>query len=108
MSNSELPNIFKNSSVKKRSNNMKVFYSKYNNYKSDVAVDDVLDVKNSYYDTIDSLFRSGKFVFNVFVEIVTKEGVFYTKIVSKIDDHIVTSESKIIKLDDIVSIRIKE
>lgn len=113
MINKELPKIFKNTEAKKTNNNTKVFCSFYDNSKGDFEVKeeskdyDQVNSSNNYYDTVDRLLNSNKFVFNVPVEIETKDGLIYTKIISKIDDHILTSDSKIIQLHDIISIKIK-
>lgn len=110
MNNKELPKIFKNTETKKITNNTKVFCSFYDNSKGDFESHEEkesLSSSNNYYDTVDRLLNSNKFIFNVPVEIETKEGSLSTKIVSKIEDHILTSDSKIIKLEDILNIKIK-
>jgi len=112
MNNKELPKIFKNTETKKITNNTKVFCSFYDNPKNEFEEKEneernISNASNNYYKTIDELFNNHNFVFNVPVEIETKEGKLHTKIVSKIEDHILTSDSKIIKLQDILSIKIK-
>lgn len=108
----QLPSIFKNSSDKKINNNKRVFYSKYESIGNVIEREDAmnneidLSTSNNYMDAIDNLFRSKQFVFNVPVEIVTKDNTFHTKIVSKVGDHILTSSGKVIELEDILSIKI--
>ncbi len=110
----QLPSIFKNSSDKRINNNKRVFYSKYESIGNVVEKSDNrsnnninnLDSPSSFTNSIDNLFKRKQFIFNVPVEIVTKENTFNTKIVSKVDDHILTSNGKIIQLEDILSIKI--
>lgn len=91
--NKKLPGIYRSTINKKISNNM--------NY-SFVGLSNIDENDNSNNTNF-----SDQYVFNTLVEIETKEGVFNTKIVSKIKDHILTSDNRIIKLNDIKNIKIK-
>ncbi len=112
--NKQLPSIFKNSSDKRINNNKRVFYSKYESIgnvverENDIHDSNINDLNspNSFTNSIDNLFKNKQFIFNVPVEIVTKDNTFYTKIVSKVDDHILTSNGIIIQLEDILSIKV--
>lgn len=111
----ELPSVFKNPSNKKIENNKRVFYSKYESIGNveervigDVTSSNTINLDNAttYMDALDNLFKNNQFVFNVPVEIITKEVTLNTKIVSKVGDHLLTNNGKVIKLEDILSIRI--
>lgn len=113
----ELPSIFKNPTNKKIENNKKVFYSKYERIGNveEKEIGDVtsgndinLDNAKSYSEALDSLFKNNQFVFNVPVEIMTKEVTYNTKIVSKVGDHLLTNSGKVINLDDILTIKIQD
>lgn len=111
----DLPSVFKNINNKKFENNKRVFYSKYesignveergvNSSSSEINLDNAL----TYRDALDNLFKNNQFIFNVPVEIITKDVTLNTKIVSKVGDHLLTNAGKIIQLDDILSIKIKD
>lgn len=112
----DLPSIFKNPCNKKIENNKKVFYSKYESI-GNVVERDIGDISSSneinlnnaltYNEALENLFKNNQFVFNVPVEIITKEVTLNTKIVSKVGDHLLTNSGKVIQLDDILSIKIK-
>ena len=112
--NKELPSVFKNPSNKKIENNKKVFYSKYESI-GNVEQRDVGDIVSNEIDlgnvstfnyALDNLFKNNQFVFNVPVEIITKDVTLNTKIVSKVGDHLLTNGGKVIQLEDILSIKI--
>ncbi|MBQ7136638.1 MAG: hypothetical protein IJO43_01520 [Bacilli bacterium] len=114
--NKDLPSIFKNPCDRKIENNKKVFYSKYESVgnieervKEDSSKFNVIDLDDAitYNEALNNLFKNNQFVFNVPVEIITKEVTYNTKIVSKVNDHLLTNSGKIIRLDDILSINIK-
>ena len=114
--NKELPSVFKNPCNRKIENNKKVFYSRYESIGnveertiSDVTNNREINLDNAitYREALDNLFKNNQFVFNVPVEIITKEVTLNTKIVSKVGNHLLTSNGKMIELDDILSIKIK-
>jgi len=114
--NKELPSVFKNPCNKKIENNKRVFYSRYEsigNVEERTASDVTntreinLDNATTYRDALDNLFKNNQFVFNVPVEIITKDITYNTKIVSKVGNHLLTNSGKVIELDDILSIKIK-
>ena len=108
----KLPSIFKNEIDKKIDNNKKVFYSKYESVGNVVEktseVDSLNDRSTSLSSSLDELLKNNQFIFNVPVEISLKEEIVNTKIVSKVGDHLLTSSGKIINLEDILLIRIKD
>lgn len=108
----KLPSIFKNEIDKKIDNNKKVFYSKYESIGNVVEktseVDSLNDRSVSLSSSLDDLLRNNQFIFNVPVEISLKDEIVNTKIVSKVGDHLLTSNGKIINLEDILLIRIKD
>lgn len=111
--NNDLPSVFKNPCNKRIENNKKVFYSRYESIgnvedRSITSNNEInLDNATSYRDALDNLFKNNQFVFNVPVEIITREVTLNTKIVSKVGDHLLTNSGKTIKLDDILSIKIQ-
>lgn len=111
----DLPSIFKSPSNKKIENNRRVFYSRYESIGNVIEKEENTEEKRieleeatSYREALDNLFKRNEFVFNVPVELITKEGTFHTKIVSKVGDQILTTSGKRIQLEDILSIRIKD
>jgi len=112
--NKDLPSIFKNPCEKKIENNKKVFYSKYDSIGNveergitkDNNKEINLDNATTYNEALDNLFKNNQFVFNVPVEIITKDVTYNTKIVSKVGDHLLTNTGKIINLEDILTIKI--
>lgn len=108
----KLPSIFKNEFDKKIDNNKKVFYSKYESVGNVVEktseVDSLNDKSVSLSSSLEELLMNNQFIFNVPVEISLKDEIVTTKIVSKVGDHLLTSSGKIINLEDILLIRIKD
>ncbi len=88
----KLPSIFKNTNYGPINNNKKIFYSTLDTQK-----------ENSIKENWDI---DGEYIFNTPVNIETNDGTIQTKIVSKVKDHILTSNNKKIKLKDIKSIKV--
>lgn len=96
--NKNLPKLFKNTTTIIDGHNKSVFYS----------------FKDESEDSSRNI-DSGGFVepvsfsdyFNVLVEIKTKDEVYVTKIIGKVNDHILTSDKRTIYIKDILGIRIK-
>ena len=84
---SKLPDIYKN--VKVQSPNKEVYYS-------------------FEKDSDDRTFSKEDIILNDIVIIKTVDNSYETKIVSKLNDHILTSNNKIIYLKDIKSIKRKD
>ncbi len=84
---SKLPEIYKNKKVV--NNNREVFYS-------------------FEKDKDDRTFSKDDIVFNELVTIKTKDSTYVTKILSKLNDHILTSNKDIIYLRDIKAIERKD
>lgn len=115
----KLPSIFKSDLNKKIENNKKVFYSKYESVgnivekSSEVVEENSMDRGNttevrSFSESLDSLLKNNQFIFNVPLEISLKNETINTKLVSKVGDHLLTNTGKVIKLEDILLIKIKD
>lgn len=95
------PEIFK-PEIGKINNNKKAYYS---------FLEDRLDVKTDEYEESDDvisfmnkLARSGSYIFNKDVIIVTKNKKYETRIAGKLGDRIVTLDNDSIKVDDVIKI----
>ena len=95
------PEIFK-PEIGKIDNNKKAYYS---------FLDDRLDIKTDEYEENDDvitfmnkLARSGSYIFNKDVIIVTKDKKYETRIAGKLGDRIITLDNDSIKVDDIIKI----
>ena len=109
----KLPSIFKSETNKKIENNKKVFYSKYESVDNGVGssnklVEDNNTEVSSFSESLDNLLKNNQFIFNVPVEITLKDEIINTKLVSKVGDHLLTNTGKVIQLDDVLLIRIKQ
>ena len=89
-----LPNIFKNNDLVRTCNNRNSFYS----FRDAVSSSIIESMDRGNKDRIEELF-------NVPVEIVTKEGSNRCRIISKIKNHILTSNNEKVLLDDIIEIK---
>ena len=90
--NKKLPSVYKVNDCTHIKNNKSVFCSSYSN------VDFTEGDRNS------TDIQEIDFVFNKPVTIKTNNEIIHAKIVSKIDDHILTSNNRVIKIKDIQSI----
>lgn len=115
--NKKLPAIFKSEPNKKIENNKRVFYSKYesigNVIERNTDIDSIISEESSSDDrsfnsSLDNLLKNNQFIFNVPVEISLKNETFNSKLVSKVGDHLLTNTGRVIQLDDILSIKIKQ
>jgi len=108
----KLPSIFKNELNKKIDNNKNVFYSRYESIGNVLESVDTTNGEDnrgvSLGNSLDELLKNNQFIFNVPVEITTKEEVLNTKIVSKVSDHLLTSSGKVINLEDILLVKFQE
>lgn len=107
----ELPSIFKVETNKKIENNKNVFYSKtesISNVEEQKNNDKTNNEVRGFSDSLDDLLKNNQFIFNVPVEVSLKNETINTKLVSKVGDHLLTNTGKIIKLEDILFIKIKE
>lgn len=89
----ELPNLYKGKVNKDISKN--VYYSKENIYD-----------RKEVSTTIENLFSSYSYVFNINVLIKTKDNEYKTKIAGKMGDNIITVDNKVIPVSDIQDIKI--
>lgn len=95
------PEIFK-PEIGKIDNNKKAYYS---------FLEDRLDIKTDEYEENDDvitfmnkLARSGSYIFNKDVIIVTKDKKYETRIAGKLGNRIITLDNDSIKVDDIIKI----
>lgn len=95
------PEIFK-PEIGKIGNNKKAYYS---------FLEDRLDIKTDEYEENDDvitfmnkLARSGSYIFNKDVIIVTKDKKYETRIAGKLGDRIITLDNDSIRIDDIIKI----
>ena len=95
------PEIFK-PEIGKIDNNKKAYYS---------FLEDRLDIKTDEYEENDDvitfmnkLARSGSYIFNKDVIIVTKDKKYETRIAGKLGNRIITLDNDSIKIDDIIKI----
>lgn len=95
--NKILPSIYKGSSIK--SKNKEVYYS-FKHEKIDS------EVENDY--SIEKFFEDNKSFFDLPVEIKTQQAVFYTKIVGKVNNRLLTSTYGSIPFKDIFYIKRKK
>ncbi len=107
----ELPSIFKNSPNKRIENNKNVFYSKY---ESNLQTNTYNRVENNTYDdntsfrgAVNNMLKNKEYVFNVPVEVKTRNEVFNTRLVGKVGERLLTSDGRTINLDDVVEIKVK-
>lgn len=95
------PEIFK-PEIGKIDNNKKAYYS---------FLEDRLDIKTDEYEENDDvitfmnkLARSGSYIFNKDVIIITKDKKYETRIAGKLGDRIITLDNDSIRIDDIIKI----
>lgn len=95
------PEIFK-PKIGKIDNNKKAYYS---------FLEDRLDIKTDEYEENDDvitfmnkLARSGSYIFNKDVIIITKDKKYETRIAGKLGDRIITLDNDSIRIDDIIKI----
>lgn len=88
----KLPKIYKGNDFSHVNNNKKVFYSSKE------------EIKQNFNK--DVLILDKQYILNTPVVIETiNENIYNTKIISKVTDHILLSNNRIIKLEDIKSIK---
>jgi len=93
---SKLPNMFKNNNIVNTGNNRNSFYSFRDGLSSIVYNEDRSSKKDIDY------------LFNIPVLITTNNGTYGCKIVSKLKNHILTSDNEKILLSDIRDIKVKD
>lgn len=107
--NKKLPSISKFSTDKNFSNNKHTYYSFIKDDNSDVrsvSNNNSNNNNNNRTETLDDLFNNGEYIFNIPVSIKTNGDDISTMIVGKVNDHIITKDNRVIKIEDIVSIKV--
>lgn len=89
----ELPKIYRGNIKQGCSNNLRVAKG-------------IKEEKKSPKTVINELFKENK-IYRQSIEIETKEKNFETKIIGRTTEHIITINNEIIKIDDIINIKIK-
>lgn len=84
-----LPSIYKGTVTK--DNNLRVAHA---------SKEETYDVK----DVINRIFKQNK-LYEQDVEIVTKDKTYNTKVIGKTNEHIITINNEVIKIDDITKIK---
>ena len=110
----KLPKIYQNESIKKINNNKSVFDSlkddlniidKEKNIKEESQED--LEFKSlSVRDKLKELINQKSYIFNTKVSLVFSDHEESTQIAGVINDHIITMDNEIIKIDEVKDIKI--
>lgn len=87
----KLPNIYKGNVTASANNNLKVAYA---------DKEEKIDARS----LINKIFKQNK-LYKQDVEIETKDKTYNTKIIGKTNEHIITINNEIIKIEDIVKIK---
>ncbi len=95
--------IYVNEIKNKLHNNQKEYDVKEINNVEEGSNDNSLTVK----EKIDKIFQRNGYVFNVIVEIITKDKTYNTKIAGMVNDYLITLDDDIINIKDINNIIIK-
>ena len=98
----KLPNISKFPNNKNISNNKDIYYSYMNDPKTEYNQEN--SNNNTKDITIDNLFETGNYIFNIPVVIKTKTSNIKSTIIGKVGDHVITSNGNTIKTKDIENI----
>ena len=85
----KLPNIYKGKV--NSDNNLRVAYAKK---------EEIIDIK----EMINKLFKQNK-LYKQDVEIITKDTTYNTKIIGRTNEHIITINNEVIKIEDIEKIK---
>lgn len=98
----KLPKIYKNDISHEIKNNKDMVYVKSNE-------EEFIKENNemSIDEKITTIFNSNRHIFNIPIEIVTKDKKYSTYIAGKMRDCIITLDNDVIKIDDIIDIREK-
>ena len=108
----KLPKIYQNESIKKTNNNKSVFDS----LKEDLNNLDERSIKESQEDLefkslsvrdkLNELINQKSYIFNTKVSLVFSGGEEMTQIAGVVNNHIITMDNKIIKIDEVKDIKI--
>lgn len=112
------PKVFANPIDKKINNNQKFcetdnMINEFGELLNERSSDNYLyEEENDYHnltvlEKIDKLLNRNGYIFNVDVEIVTKDKKYQTKIAGKVNNHIITLDNNIININDIIELKIK-
>ena len=88
-----LPELYKNNNMNPIDKNKKVYYMKKKDSRE-------LN-NNSVEDELDSIFHSLGYSYNIPIELVTTKGIYYTSLVTKTKENVVTIDNQIIPISEI-------
>ncbi len=102
--NSKLPNVFHNNKSNLGDNNKEVFYSKIEEEKRGVDIND--NIKPIIIrKKINDIFNSKNFVYKANVIITTKDGDREVTLIHKNNDHLLTINNESIPIDSVIDIK---
>lgn len=104
----KLPKIYQTALSHKIENNDKIFYSAYQNVKPLPVTNNREEQKSSVETTLNELFKTTGYIFNIPVEIITTKRSLNTKIAGKVKNTIITLDNDVIPISEIVSIKRKD
>lgn len=97
----KLPKIYQNDINKTINNNKKMCYVDKNNRKN-ISLNQMTNTEIN--DFIDHIFNTTGYAFNTNVMIKTKDNLYHTSIIAKMNNYILTMNEEKIKIEDIISI----
>lgn len=106
----ELPGIYKNPIDHPVKNNKELTYVKEKEQISKTANRDILEEQGIVFGKdinkkIHEIFRSSRYIYKAQVEIQTKEGRFFTNIIGKNRDSLITMKNEQIPISEIIDIK---
>ena len=102
-----LPPIFKMEHQTLQTNNMNYTYLQEETPKEEIFIPKPTN-QEQIRTTIDKIFATKGYVFNILVEITTKENKITTTLATKTPDALITMDNQIIPIDSILNIKIKD
>lgn len=111
----KLPKVFANKIEKSLDNNNNVFYSAKGD-DVDVRHDDTSSkderslgiIGQNINQKINAIFSSPRYVYKADVNITTKEGKFFKRIIGKNSTHLITIDNELVPITDIIDINFSE
>lgn len=94
----KLPELYKNLSAKPKDNNKKVYYMENEERK-------IKTQKPSIEEELESIFHSLGYSYNIPVEIKTKTETYYTSLVTKTKENVLTIDNQMIPIKEIIEIK---
>jgi hypothetical protein len=95
----KLPELYKNPNIKPKDNNKKVYYMSENDTRQ-ISVEKPKRVE----EELEGIFNSLGYSYNIPVKITTKNNTYYTSLIAKTKQNILTIDNKTIPIADIIEI----